>query len=90
MSMPRMAEQSCRVQLSVMQALSSRLQLQEQRGRRLEAALAQQQNHTERLVQQHRDEVITLRSALQTTQARLQQSLHVFDEQVRCFFIIIV
>lgn len=77
------AEQSCRVQLSVMQTLSSRLQLQEQRGRRLEAVLAQHQNHSERLQQHHHEEVAALRTALQNSQARLQHSLRAYDEQVR-------
>jgi hypothetical protein len=79
----RAPEQSCRVQLSVMQALSERLQQQEVKSRRLEATLAQHHYHMERLIQQHHDEVASLQSALQAAQMRLQHQIQAFEEQVR-------
>jgi hypothetical protein len=81
-SSPPGREQSCRVQLTVMQALSARLQQQEQRGKRLEALLAQHQSLSERQTQQHRAEVTALHTALRDAHLRLQQTDQVFEEQV--------
>jgi hypothetical protein len=78
----RAPEQSCRVQLSVLQALNERLQQQEAKGRRLEATLAQNNYHMERLVQMHHDEVASLQGALQAAQMRLQHQIQAFEEQV--------
>jgi len=71
-----------------MQALSERLQQQEAKGRRLEATLAQHHYHMERLIQQHHEEVVSLQTALQAAQMRLQQQIHAFEEQVRFFYLV--
>ncbi|XP_065331412.1 ninein-like protein isoform X1 [Cloeon dipterum] len=77
----RAPEQSCRVQLSVMQTLSERLQQQEVKGRRLEAALSINQLNTQRLIQQHQEEIVSLQAAIQAGQLRLQQQIIAYDEQ---------
>ncbi|XP_059473957.1 blastoderm-specific protein 25D isoform X2 [Neocloeon triangulifer] len=78
----RAPEQSCRVQLSVMQALKERLQQQDVKCRRFETVIAQQQLHLERLLHQHSAEVAGLQAAIQAGQMRLQQQMVICEQQM--------
>ncbi|XP_068085274.1 ninein homolog [Anabrus simplex] len=80
------AGQACRVDISVLQALNSRLRQQEQRCRHLQQALKQQQQHTDTLLRQtwkqHKEELSDLQLVLTTTQDRLAQQTSACEKQM--------